>query len=81
MAGPAGTDGVHDAAVEVFVAYVRDPERYDPSRSNMVGWLQMQAHGDLTNDYRSPKRSFHQRSVSVMRDGVEGEDFAGTFVS
>ena len=72
----AGTDAVHDAAVEVLVAYLRDPERYDPSRSNLVSWLQMQAHGDLTNDYRSPKRSFHQRRVALMREGVEGEDFA-----
>lgn len=72
----AGTDLVHDAVVEVFVVYLRHPERYDPSRSSLVSWLQMQAHGDLTNDYRSPKRSFHQRRVALMRDGVEGEDFA-----
>ncbi len=72
----AGADAVHDAAVEVLVAYLREPERYDPSRSNLVSWLQMQAQGDLTNDYRSPTRSFHQRRVTLMRDGVEGEDFA-----
>ena len=72
----AGTDAVHDAAVEVFVAYLREPEGYDPARSNLVSWLQLQAHGDLTNDYRSPKRSFHQRRVALLREGVEGEDFA-----
>ncbi len=72
----AGADAVHDAAVQVFVGYLREPERYDPSRSNLVSWLQMQAHGDLTNDYRSPRRSFHQRRVALMRDDVEGEDFA-----
>ena len=72
----AGTDAVHDAAVEVFVAYLRDPHRYDPSRSNLVSWLYMQAHGDLTNDYRSPTRSFHQRRVAPLRESVESEDFA-----
>jgi RNA polymerase sigma-70 factor (ECF subfamily) len=72
----AGADAVHDAAVQVLVDYLREPERYDPSRSNLVSWLQMQAHGDLTNDYRSPKRSFHQRRVTLMRDDVEGEGFA-----
>lgn len=72
----AGTEAVHDAAVEVFVAYLRDPNRYDPSRSNLVSWLYMQAHGDLTNDYRSPKRSFHQRRVAPLRENVESEDFA-----
>jgi RNA polymerase sigma factor (sigma-70 family) len=74
--GLAGTDAVHDAVIDVFVAYVREPGRYDPSRSNLVSWLQMQAHGDLINDYRSPTRSFFQRRVSLLREDVEGEDFA-----
>jgi len=73
---PAGTDAVHDAAVEVFVAYLGHPEQYDPSRKNLVSWLQMQAHGDLINDYRSPKRSFDRRRVSPIREDVEAEDFA-----
>lgn len=72
----AGTDAVHDAAVEVLVVYLRDPQRYDPSRSNLVSWLYMQAHGDLTNDYRSPRRSFNQRRVAPLRESVESEDFA-----
>lgn len=60
-----GTDAVHDAAVEVFVGYLKAPERYDPERSTLVGWLQFQAQGDLTNDYRSPRLSFDQRRVAV----------------
>ncbi len=60
------TDQVHDAIVEVFVQYVRSPTRYDPARSTLVGWLQMQAHADLTNDYRSPTRSFHQQRVTLI---------------
>jgi hypothetical protein len=65
------TDQVHDATVEVFVQYVRSPTRYDPARSTLVGWLQMQAHADLTNDYRSPTRSFHQQRVTLIpSDGV-----------
>ena len=46
--------------------YVRSPTRYDPARSTLVGWLQMQAHADLTNDYRSPTRSFHQQRVTLI---------------
>lgn len=61
-----GTDQVHDAVVEVFVQYVRSPIRYDPARSTLVGWLQMQAHADLTNDYRSPTRSFHHQRVTLI---------------
>lgn len=61
-----GTDQIHDAIVEVFVQYIRSPTRYDPARSTLIGWLQMQAHADLTNDYRSPTRSFHQQRVTLM---------------
>lgn len=72
-----GTDSVHDAAVEVFVAYLRSPERYDQGRSSLVGWLELQAHADLTNDYRSPRRSFHhQRVTFVGGDHVETADIA-----
>jgi hypothetical protein len=61
-----GTDQVHDAIVEVFMQYIRSPTRYDPARSTLVGWVQMQAHADLTNDYRSPTRSFHQQRVTLI---------------
>lgn len=61
-----GTDAVYDAAVEVFVTYLKAPERYDPDRGTLVGWLQSHAHGDLTNDYRSPRRSFDRRQVEAV---------------
>lgn len=61
-----GTDAVYDAAVEVFVAYLKAPERYDPSRGTLVGWLQTHAQGDLTNDYRSAPRSFDRRQVATV---------------
>lgn len=51
------TDACRDAAVDVLVTYLADPSRYQPTRSSLVGWLVMQAHRDLVNDYDSrPKR-------------------------
>ena len=51
------TDDCRDAAVEVLVTYLADPSRYQPTQSSLVGWLVMQAHRDLINDYDSrPKR-------------------------
>lgn len=69
--GQSSVESVHDAAVEVFVSYLRTPHRYDPAKSKLVSWLYMQAHGDLTNEYRSPKRAFHQRQVPLLSEGVE----------
>ncbi len=53
----AYTDACRDAAVDVLVTYLADPSRYLPNQSSLVGWLVMQAHRDLINDYDSrPKR-------------------------
>jgi RNA polymerase sigma-70 factor (ECF subfamily) len=57
----------YDAATEVLVQYLQAPERYDPSKSSVLGWLAMQAHGDLTNDYQSRQKRF-ERSWTVESD-------------
>jgi hypothetical protein len=54
------TDACSDAAVEVLVTYLADPSRYQPSRSSLVGWLVMQAHRDLINDYDSKPKRFER---------------------
>lgn len=56
----AHTDACHDAAVEVFVMYLQAPDRYDPTRSSLLGWLAMQAHGDLLNEYTSKQKGFER---------------------
>lgn len=58
--GPEYAEACHDAAVEVVVAYLTAPARYDPTRSSLLTWLVMQAHGDLINSYRSPQRAFER---------------------
>lgn len=56
----ARTDACYDAAVEVVSMYLVAPARYDPSRSSLLGWLTMQAHGDLCNDHASPSKRFER---------------------
>lgn len=58
--GPAYSDACHDAAVDVLVMYFTDPSRYQPAQSSLVGWLVMQAHGDLLNDYASKPKQFER---------------------
>ncbi len=57
---PAYRDACHDAAVDVLVVYLADPSRYQPAQSSLVGWLVMQAHGDLLNDYASKPKQFER---------------------
>lgn len=56
----SGTDACHDAAVDVFVQYLQAPDRYDPSRSSLLGWLTMQAHADLSNEHASKQKRFER---------------------
>lgn len=52
------TDVLYDAAVNAFLDYVDAPERFDPQQSSLVGWLQLAAHRDVVNVYRSGKQRF-----------------------
>jgi hypothetical protein len=56
----AHTDAAHDAAIKVLTDYFAAPERYDPARMELLGWLALQAHADLKNDYASARRRFER---------------------
>ncbi|WP_448639432.1 hypothetical protein [Geodermatophilus sp. URMC 63] len=58
--GPDYAEACGDAAVEVLVGYLQAPDRYDPTRSALLTWLVMQAHGDLLNAYASPQKRFER---------------------
>lgn len=49
------TDVLHDAAVDVVLDYLQAPERYDPG-GPLLRWLEVAAHRDLTNAYRSARQ-------------------------
>lgn len=71
--GPRYAEACHDAAVEVMVAYLAAPVRYDPARSALLTWLVMQAHCDLINAYNSPQQKF-ERDWVVESALVGGDD-------
>ena len=50
--------------------YLAAPQKYDPSKKSLLGYLQMDAAGDLTNDYQRLKRERESRADS----DVELED-------
>lgn len=56
-------DTRYDAATEVLVQYLQAPTRYDAARASVLGWLTMQAHGDLINAYQSKQRRFERAWV------------------
>lgn len=40
---------IEDAVVETLLAHVERPERFDPARRSLLGYLKMAAEGDLKN--------------------------------
>jgi len=50
------TDVLYDTAVDVFMDYIDAPERYDAGRGPLIRWLELAAHRDLVNLYRSNKQ-------------------------
>jgi hypothetical protein len=74
--GPKYVEACHDAAVEVIVSYLGAPARYDPSRSALLTWLAMQAHGDLINVYTSPQQKFERDWIvesALSRDDPDAQ--------
>jgi hypothetical protein len=56
---------VKDTAVDALVQHIRAPERYDPARASLLGWLIWQANADLINIYRSAQHQF-ERDVETL---------------
>lgn len=55
---------VRDAAIDSIMNYLAAPQKYDPSKKSLMGYLQMDAAGDLTNDYQRLKRERENRADS-----------------
>jgi RNA polymerase sigma-70 factor, ECF subfamily len=68
-------DTNYDAATEVLVQYLQAPARYDPVKASVLGWLFMQAHGDLINGYRTKQKRFEQSWV--VESGLPASQASG----
>jgi len=64
------TDVLYDAAVDVVLDYLQAPERYDPGSGPLLRWLEIAAHRDLTNAYRSvrQRRAIELAPLSAIGD-------------
>jgi RNA polymerase sigma-70 factor (ECF subfamily) len=61
---PSITDAtmIHDAVVDAVLTYAEQPERFDPSKRGLLGYLMMSAEGDLKNALRARSRVEARRS-------------------
>jgi RNA polymerase sigma-70 factor (ECF subfamily) len=57
-----------DAATDAFLAYVQDPSKFDPTKSRLLTYLTMSAHGDLLNML---DRQLRRQRRQVSLDDVE----------
>lgn len=67
---PADPQLAEEAAAQAFEAYFRAPEKYDPARRGLRGYLTMAANGDLINLLARERR--HRAVLSL--DRVELDD-------
>lgn len=73
-AGPICSDTfLYDAAADTLLAYVQDPEKFDPSKSGLLTYLTMSAYGDLRNMLQKEHR---RKKHEILLDDVEHRLFA-----
>lgn len=70
------TDVLYDATVDAFLDYIEAPERYDPDRGSLMGWLELAAHRDVTNVYRSAKQRTAHETPALS--GIHDPELTGT---
>jgi RNA polymerase sigma-70 factor (ECF subfamily) len=66
---------LHDFAVDSIVSYLQAPGRYDPTKSSLLSYLCMDAHGDLLNEHGRLQRNReaeHQVVVEVSEQQRKG---------
>lgn len=68
------TQTVEDTAVDALVQHIRTPERYDPERASLLGWLIWQANADLINIYRSAQHQFERGVGSLSQLQTDADD-------
>ncbi|MDP9352382.1 MAG: hypothetical protein M3P51_12680 [Chloroflexota bacterium] len=65
----ADPDVIWDAVSDALFAYVETPERYQPGKASLHGYLRMSAEGDLRN--LLAKRSSRHRREEALNEKVE----------
>lgn len=59
---------IWDASVDAVFDYVRNPQKFDPSKSSVLGYLKRAAERDLINAFKKYRR---QRTGEELSDNVE----------
>ena len=52
-----GTERLRDFAIDSIMSYLQAPDHYDPSKSSLLTYLRIDAHGDLLNEHDRMKRA------------------------
>lgn len=56
---------LEERAIDSLIAYVSNPQRYDPRRASLLTYLTLDADGDLKNAYRSARHEREQLASDV----------------
>jgi DNA-directed RNA polymerase specialized sigma24 family protein len=77
----AADDLITTAADDALVDFLHHPEKFDPARSSLLGYLGMIAECDLKNARRAEGRHHPDPRISVELDDLAGNDSSDEEVS
>jgi len=61
------------AAEEAFLAYLTHPEKFDPKKASLIGYLFMATRFNVIDKFRASKKNFVGLDPSTLEHIVEGE--------
>ncbi len=69
----ADQEWIEDAADDALIAYLLEPEKFDPARASLPAYLKMAAEGDLKNALARQRRREKKIAAGVELDQLGGK--------
>ena len=64
---------VHACLEDVILGYLKSPDKFDPNKGTLGGYLRMAAYGDIQNEYQKLSRYAKKINENVELEGFEAE--------
>lgn len=69
-----GSEELADAVTDALLGYIKEPRKFDPSKSQLMNYLLMSANGDLLNTLAKTRRRKEMLVANVELDAPGGKE-------